>query len=91
MAALRCSHGRTAGWFLSGGSVGLLVALGVMIVQPIDPLTILFLWPPSIMGLAEPKGFWDKVVLVVIEFGGNFFLYGAAGALISVVIERVWP
>jgi hypothetical protein len=70
------------GWFLISGCVGVLVALVLGIIashQVVNPRLLLALWPPSIIGIADPSTLSDKVLFAVIEFGGNFLLYGIVG------------
>jgi hypothetical protein len=73
-------------WFLLSGCVGVLVALTLAAVgtsRIVSPSILLTLWPPSIFGIAEPTTPSDKIVLAIIEFGGNFVLYGVVGTLIG--------
>jgi hypothetical protein len=69
-------------WFLISGCVGVLVALvlgGIASYRALNPKLLLTLWPPSIIGLADPSKLSDKILFGVIELGGNFLLYGIVG------------
>jgi len=51
--------------------------------------TILFvLWPPSLVGLANPSTLSDKIMVAMFEFGGNFILYGAVGTVLGLCFRR---
>jgi len=70
------------GWFLISGCVGLLVAVALGMIashRSLSPKLLLTLWPPSIIGIADPSTLSDKILFAVIEFGGNFLLYGIVG------------
>ena len=75
-------------WFLWGGSVGLVVALGCAFVAPYiqNDGVLLVLWPMSFLGMAEPSTLEGKSILVVLMYGGNFLLYGFLGILVSKII-----
>lgn len=65
--------------------MGVLIALslaGVASRHDISP-KLLLLWPLSILGLAEPSTLSGSVILTMVEFGGNFVLYGIVGTFIG--------
>ena len=71
-------------WFLAFGCLGVLVAFVLALIPTrhiIPPRVLLVLWPPSIVGIADPSTTGDKIVVAAFEFGGNFILYGAVGTL----------
>jgi hypothetical protein len=79
------------GWFFGGGCVGILVALVLGEVashRSLDPTLVLTLWPFSIVGIADPTGFWNQALFAVIEFGGNFLLYGIVGTGLGIVVRK---
>jgi hypothetical protein len=47
--------------------------------RALNPKLLLALWPPSIIGIADPSTLSDKILFGVIELGGNFLLYGIVG------------
>jgi hypothetical protein len=73
-------------WFLVSGCVGVLVALALAAVgtnRIVSPGILLALWPPSVVGIADPTSQSDKILFAIIEFGGNFVLYGVVGTFIG--------
>ena len=73
-------------WFLSFGALGLLVAITLASVasyRVVSPRLLMTLWPSSIIGIADPTEFWSRVLFGVIEFGGNFLLYGSLGTVLG--------
>ena len=80
------------GWFLGSGCVGILVALVVGEIashRSLHPMLILGLWPFSIIGIADPTGFWNQTLFAVIEFGGNFLLYGMVGTGLGIAVRKI--
>jgi uncharacterized membrane protein len=78
-------------WFLISGCVGVLIALALMTMgtsHVVSPTVLLALWPPSIVGVADPTNLSDKIIFAIIEFGGNFLLYGIIGTLIGLSFRR---
>ena len=78
-------------WFLLAGCLGVLVALALMTIATyhvVRPTILLVLWPPSLVGLANPSTLSDKILVALFEFGGNFILYGAVGTLIGLCFPR---
>jgi hypothetical protein len=75
---MAAKYSRTFSWFVGGGCVG--IAFAVAIIRPVNPLTILCLWPFSILGLADPTSLSGRLAYSAVMFGGNFLLYGAFGA-----------
>jgi hypothetical protein len=51
-------------------------------------MLVLTLWPFSIIGIADPTGFWNQALFAVIEFGGNFLLYGIVGTGLGIVVRK---
>lgn len=79
-------------WFLISGSVGIVVALVLMRVASrgvLSPGLLLALWPSSIVGLADPTTLSDKILVAVVEFGGNFLWYGLVGTVIGFAVRLV--
>jgi hypothetical protein len=77
---------RLRNWFLLSGSAGLLLAFilsATSVRYRIQPVVILVLWPASVAGLANPSGLLDNTLVALVEFGGNFILYGGVGAIIG--------
>jgi|GEM_PF-6921363 hypothetical protein len=77
-------------WFLISGCLGVLVALTLMTAATyhmVRPNILLVLWPPSIVGLADPSTLSDKIVVALFEFGGNFILYGCVGTLVGLCVR----
>jgi hypothetical protein len=75
---------RSVRWFLLAGCIGVGVAIILGILKPANPLIVVFLCPTAIVGLADPKGLLETVVVALIIFGGNFLLYGVFGAIAGV-------
>jgi hypothetical protein len=73
--------------------IGVAVPIGIMASSSeISTGVLLTLWPTSIFGFGfngptfSPLG----IVIGMIEFGGNFILYGAVGLLIAGIGQRIW-
>jgi hypothetical protein len=78
------------GWFLASGCIGVIVALVLAAIasnRSLNPTLLLALWPPSIVGLADPTSLSAKILIGVFEFGGNFLLYGVVGTALGVVFR----
>jgi hypothetical protein len=79
------------GWFLISGCIGVLVAVALGMIashRSLNPKLLLTLWPPSIIGIADPSTLSDKILFAVIEFGGNFLLYGIVGTGLGLAVRR---
>jgi len=87
--AMKIARRKSVRWFLAAGFVGLVAALLIAILRPANPIIILLFWPTSIVGLADPTGFVDQALTAVVEFGGNFVLYGAFGAAAGAASDRI--
>ena len=77
-------------WFLVSGCIGVVVALVLALVasnRSLNPKLLLTLWPPSIVGLADPTTPSAKILIGVYEFGGNFLLYGVVGTGLGLVFR----
>lgn len=77
-------------WFLVSGCIGVIVALVLAVIasnRSLNPMLFLTLWPPSIVGIADPTTLSDKILIGTFEFGGNFLLYGAVGTGIGFVLR----
>lgn len=73
-------------WFLVSGCFGVLVAMTLMVISTryvISPKVLLVLWPPSLAGFANPSTLPGIILVALVEFGGNFILYGAMGTLVG--------
>jgi hypothetical protein len=79
---------RSVRWFLIAGGIGLAVAVVLAVVRPTNPAITLLLWPTSIVGIADPRGFADKLLFGLVMFGGNFLLYGVFGAVAGLAADR---
>jgi hypothetical protein len=80
-----------ARWFLLFGCVGLLVAVTLAAIatsRMVSPIILVAQWPHSIVGIADPTNPSDKILFAVIEFGGNFILYGVVGTLVGLGLRR---
>ena len=78
------------GWFLISGCVGVLVALTLGTIASyhgLNPRLLFVLWPSSIIGIADPSKLSDKMLFAIIEFGGNFLLYGILGTALGFAIR----
>jgi hypothetical protein len=78
------------GWFLISGCVGVLVAAALGTIAShwvLNPKLLFALWPSSIIGLADPSALSDKILFAVVEFGGNFLLYGILGTGLGFAIR----
>ncbi len=80
---------RSLRWFFAAGCIGLTVAVVLFILRPANPEIILLFWPPAIAGIADPTGFFDKLLTAAVMFGGNFVLYGLLGAVAGVAADRL--
>ncbi len=78
-------------WFLLGGVVGVCVGLLFFIPALFQLLGdgVLYVFPSSIMGLAEPKTWQEITLLLSIEFTSQFVLYGVIGLSIGTIIYVV--
>ena len=77
-------------WFLISGCVGVLVAVALGMIashRSLSPKLLLTLWPTSIIGIADPSTLSDKILFAVIEFGGNFLLYGIVGTILGFTVR----
>ena len=77
-------------WFVISGVVGILIAVALNVLasyRDVNPYILLLLWPPSFMGLVDPSSSFDKIIVGVVEFGGNFVLYGFIGLFVGMVAE----
>jgi hypothetical protein len=75
-------------WFVISGVVGILIAVVLDVFasyRDVNPYILLLLWPPSSLGLADPSSPSDKIILGVVEFGGNFIIYGVIGIFLGMV------
>jgi hypothetical protein len=78
-------------WFLVSGCLGVFVALTLMATSTryaISPRILLVLWPPSLAGFANPSTLPGIILVALVEFGGNFILYGAIGTLVGLCFRR---
>jgi hypothetical protein len=83
-------------WFLISGGLGLLVALTIVITtlvrhRLISSELVYALWPASIVGFGDPTELSDKIICGILEYGGNFLLYGLGGTLVGLLLRLVWP
>jgi hypothetical protein len=81
---------RLALWFVISGAVGILIAVALAALashRDVNPYILLLLWPPSSLGLADPSSASDKIMVGVVEFGGNFIIYGVIGLFVGMVAE----
>ena len=76
------------------GFLGVLVGFVLMTLGAFNvfrlrqrPGILLLLWPASIAGLVHPSTPSDKILVALVEFGGNFILYGAIGTLIGILFR----
>ena len=75
-------------WFVFSGVLGILVAVALAFVARhgnVNPYILLLLWPPSFAG--DPSLFSDSITVGIIEFGGNFIIYGIIGLFVGMVVE----
>ncbi len=78
-------------WFLVSGCLGVFVALTLLAMPTryvISPKILLVLWPPSLAGFANPSTLPGMIMVALLEFGGNFILYGAMGTLVGLCFRR---
>ena len=81
---------RLALWFVISGVVGILIAVVLAVFaryRDVNPYILLLLWPPSSLDLADPSSLSDKIFVAVVEFGGNFIIYGVIGLFLGMVAE----
>ena len=77
-------------WFAISGVVGILAAVALAVLasyRDVNPYILLLLWPPSSVGLVDPSSPSDKIIVGVVEFGGNFIIYGFIGLFVGMVAE----
>ena len=77
-------------WFVISGVIGILIAVGLAVLinyHDVNPYILLLLWPPSSLGPADPSSPFDKIIVSVVEFGGNFIIYGVIGLFVGMVAE----
>jgi hypothetical protein len=78
-------------WFVISGGVGVLIAVALAVLasyRDVNPYILLLLWPPSsVVGLVDPSSPSDKIIVGVVEFGGNFIIYGVIGLFLGMVAE----
>ena len=77
-------------WFLVSGCIGIIVALVLAAIasnRSLNPMLLLTLWPPSIVGIADPTTLSDKILIGTFEFGGNFLLYGIIGTALGIIFR----
>jgi hypothetical protein len=82
---------RLGRWFLISGCIGIVVAVGLAVIAmsySVNPTLLLVLWPVSIVGLANPSAGSEKIIFGIVEFGGNFILYGVIGFLIALLVRH---
>lgn len=94
VAAIGLGVKRLRRWFLLSGSLGVLVALILMVTATyhvVRPTVLLVLWPPSLVGFANPSTLSGSILVAIVEFGGNFILYGAIGTLIGFFSAGIQP
>jgi hypothetical protein len=83
---------RSVRWFLIAGSVGLGLAIVLSVLSSflsISSTILILLWPPSIVGLADPTRIVDQILMGTVEFGGNFVLYGAFGGIAGLAVDHL--
>ncbi|HEY4899861.1 MAG TPA: hypothetical protein VIH91_03470 [Terriglobales bacterium] len=85
---MKLTNRRSVRWFLLAGCVGLATAITVAVVRPVSPAVVFVLWPASIVGLSNPTGFFDKLVAILLMYGGNFLLYGFFGAVSGLAADK---
>ena len=81
-------------WFLLGGLAGVCIGL-LLFIPPLFQMlgdAVLYVFPSSIMGLAEPKTWKEITLLLSIEFTSQFLLYGVISLSIGTLIYtmRKW-
>ena len=80
-------------WFLSGGVVGLAIALffTTQFGQTVFPERVLLtLWPLGILLMAVDRATVFTIVLAIaIVYGSNFVLYGLGFLLVSLAVSFV--
>jgi hypothetical protein len=77
-------------WFIISGVVGILIAVALAALakyRDVNPYILLLLWPPSSLGLVDPSSSPDKIIVGVVEFGGNFIIYGVIGLFVGMIAE----
>jgi hypothetical protein len=77
-------------WFVLSGVIGILIAVALSVLARhgnVNPYILLLLWPPSSLGLEDASSLSDKIIVAVIEFGGNFAIYGVIGLFVGMVAE----
>jgi hypothetical protein len=77
-------------WFLVSGCIGIMVALVLAEMgsnRSLNPMLVLTLWPPSIVGVADPTTVSTKILIGAFEFGGNFLIYGLIGTGLGLALR----
>jgi hypothetical protein len=77
-------------WFVISGVVGILIAVALDALakyRDVNPYVLLLLWPPLSVGLVDPASPSDKIIVSVVEFGGNFIIYGVIGLFVGKIAE----
>jgi hypothetical protein len=77
-------------WFVISGVVGILIAVALAALakyRDVNPYVLLLLWPPSSVGLVDRSSPSDKIIVGVVEFGGNFIIYGVIGLFMGMIAE----
>ena len=81
---------RLVPWFVISGVVGILIAVALAALakyRDVNPYVLLLLWPPSSVGLVDRSSPSDKIIVGVVEFGGNFIIYGVIGLFVGMIAE----
>ncbi len=89
MAEISETMTRTRKFVIVCGSLGLLIAVVLSVIAShaeVSPPVLPVLWPTAILGAgtnATPTLSIGSIVLIGLEYGGNFLLYGVVGYFIS--------
>lgn len=87
-------------WLFWCGVAGFLVAclfvllgsLPIMRVSSWYIESMAFLWPASVLLIADPSTIGEKTLFLAVTFGANFLLYGLIGVLFrafAILAERL--
>jgi len=82
---------RLGRWFTLGGLTGVCVGL-LLFIPPLFQMlgdAVLYVFPSSIMGLAEPKTWKEITLLLSMEFTSQFLLYGVIALSMGTLIYAV--